>query len=50
MDRTFFSTEIEARRELARLGRLNKYSYEPQLIQVYLLNDPRNQTLQQAKQ
>ena len=41
MEKTFFPTEIEARRELARLGLVSKNHYHPQLIQFYVLNDPR---------
>ena len=33
MKRPFFPTEIEARRELARVGLINKNHYRPQMIQ-----------------
>ena len=41
MERAFFPTEIEARREPSCVGLISKHHYHPQLIQVDLLNDPR---------
>ena len=39
MKRPFFPTEIEARRELARVGLISKQHYHPQLIQFDVLDD-----------
>ena len=41
MEEPLFSTEIEACRELARVGLMNNYHYRPQMIQFDLLVDPR---------
>ena len=43
MERPFFPTEIEARRELARVGLISKKQYRPQMIQFEVLDDPRCQ-------
>ena len=40
MGRPFFPTEIEARRELARVALINKNHYRPQMIQFDVLDDP----------
>ena len=50
MERPFFPTEIEARRELARVGLRNKEHYHPQLIQFDILDDPRWQSNIESKQ
>ena len=50
MERPFFPTEIEARRELARPGLIKKHHYHPELIQFSLLNGPRWQSNKEAKQ
>ena len=50
MERTFFPTEIEARRELARTDLISKYQYHPQIIQFDVLDDPRWQANIEAKQ
>ena len=47
MERRFFPTEIEARRELARVGLINKHHYHPKIIQV---DDPSWQANIEAKQ
>ena len=39
MKRPFFPTEIEARRELARVGLINKHHYRAQMIQFDVLDD-----------
>ena len=41
MERTFFQTEIEARREIARVGLISKNQYRPQMIQFDVLDDLR---------
>ena len=41
MKKSFFPTEIEARRELARAGLISKHHYHPQMIQFDVLVDPR---------
>ena len=40
MERPFFPREIEARRELARVGLISKNPYRPQMIQFDVLDDP----------
>ena len=40
MERIFFPTKIEARRELARVGLISKDLYRPQMIQFDILDDP----------
>ena len=49
MERPFFPTEIEARRELARVGLINKNHYSPQMIQFDVLDDPRWQAIIEEK-
>ena len=34
IERPFFPTEIEARREIARVGLISKHHYHPQIIQL----------------
>ena len=50
MEGPIFLTEVKARRELARLGLVNKLPYQTDLIQFDLLNDPRCQRNIEAKQ
>ena len=50
VERTFYPTEIEARRETAGVGLISKHHYHPQLIQIDVLNDPRWQANIEAKQ
>ena len=50
MERTFYSKEIEARRELASVGLISKHHYQPQIIQFDVLDDPRWQANIEAKQ
>ena len=50
MERPFFPTEIEARRELARVGLVSKDHYHPDMIQFDILDDPRWQANIEAKQ
>ena len=50
MERLSFSTEIEARRELARVGLISKHHYYPQIIEFDVLDDPRWQANIEAKQ
>ena len=50
MERPFFPTEIEARRELARIGLISKHHYHPEIIQFDVLDDPRWQANFEAKQ
>ena len=45
MERPFFPTEIEARRELARLALISKHHYHPQIIQFDVLDDPRGELI-----
>ena len=45
-----FPTEIEARRELVRVGLISKNHYRPQVIQVDVLDDPRWQANLEEKQ
>ena len=40
MERPFFPTEIETRRELARVGLINKHHYCPKMIRFDELDDP----------
>ena len=49
MERPFFPTEIEARRELARVGLISKHHYHPQIIQFGVLDDPHWQANIEAK-
>ena len=41
MERPFFPTEIEARRELVCVGRVSKQHYHAQMIQFDVVHDPR---------
>ena len=50
MERPFFPTEIDTRRELASIELITKRHYHPQLIPFGLLNDPRWQANIEAKQ
>ena len=50
MKRPFFPTEIESRRELARIGLISKHHYHPQIMQFDVLDDPRWQANIEAKQ
>ena len=50
MERPFFPTKIEARRELARIGLISEQHYHPQIIQFDVLDDPRWQANDEAKQ
>ena len=50
MERPFFPTEIEARRELTRIGLINKNHYYPQHIQFDMLDDPQWQARIEEKQ
>ena len=50
MERPFFPTEIEARRELARVGFISTHHYHQQIIQFDVLDDPRWQVNIEAKQ
>ena len=50
MERPFFPTEVEARRELARIGLISKHHYHTQMIQFDLLDDPRWQANIEEKQ
>ena len=50
MVRLFFSTEIEARNELARVGLISKHHYRPQMIQFDVLDEPRWQAVLEQKQ
>ena len=45
MELPFFPPEIEARRELARVGLISKYHYRPQILQLDVLDDPRWQAI-----
>ena len=47
MERPFFPTEIQIRREIARVGLISKHHYHPKIIQFDTLDDPR---LQETKQ
>ena len=49
MEKLFFPTKIEARREHARIGLINKERRYPQLNQSDLLNEPRSQANSEAK-
>ena len=40
MERPFFPTDIEACRELARVGLISKHHHTPQMIHFDVLNDP----------
>ena len=50
MERHFFPTEIEARRETARICRINEHHYHTKIKQFDVLNDPRWQADIEAKQ
>ena len=50
MERRFFPTEFEARRELARVGLKSKLHYHPQIIQLVVLDDLSWQANIEAKQ
>ena len=50
MERTFFPTKIEARREIARVGLVNKHHYHSQMKQFDLIRDPRWQANIKDKQ
>ena len=50
MERPFFPTEIEARRERARVGLISKHLYQQQIIQFDVLDDPLWQANIEAKQ
>ena len=50
MERSFFPTEIEARRELARVALIGKNHYRPQMIQFEVLDNPRWQANIEEKQ
>ena len=50
MERPFFPTEIEARRELAHVGLISKHHYRPQMIQFDVLDVPRWQANIEEKQ
>ena len=50
IERHFFPIEIEARRELARVGLISKHHYRPQMIQFDVLDDPRWQANVEEKQ
>ena len=50
MERPFFPTKIEARREIACVGFINKHHYNPQIIQFDVIDDPRWQANIEAKQ
>ena len=50
MERPFFPTEIEARRELSRVDLTNKNHYHHQMIQFDVLDDPRWQAYLEEKQ
>ena len=50
MERPFFPTEIEARRELARVCLISKHHYPLQMIQFDVLDDPRWQENIEEKQ
>ena len=50
MEKLFFPTEIEARREIARVGLISKHHYDPQMTQFDVLDDSRWQANIEAKQ
>ena len=50
MERSFFPIEVEARRELARIGLIIKHHYHPQILQFDVLDDPSWQANIEAKQ
>ena len=50
MERPFFPTEFQARRVLARDGRISEHHYRPQMIQFDVLDDPRWQANIEEKQ
>ena len=49
MERPFFPTEIEARRELAHVGLISKQHYDPQIIQFDVIDNPRWQANIESK-
>ena len=50
MERTFFPTEIEARRELASVGLISNHHNHPQMMQFDVLDDPHWQANREEKQ
>ena len=50
MEKPFFPTEIEARRELARIGLISKHHYHLQIIQFDIFDDTRWQANIEEKQ
>ena len=50
MERPFFPTKIEARRELSHIGLISKNHYRPQMKQFDVLDDPRCQANIEEKQ
>ena len=50
MERRFFPTEIEAPRDLSRVGLISSHHYRPQMIQFDVLDDPRWQANRKLKQ
>ena len=50
MERPFFPTQIEARRDLGRVGLISKNHYRPQMVQFDVLDDPRWQAKIEEKQ
>ena len=50
MEKHFFPTEIEPRRELARVGLISKHHYRPQMILFDVLDDSRWQAKIEEKQ
>ena len=50
MEKNFFPTEVEARRELTRVVLVSKHHYHAQMIKCNVLNDQRWQTNIAAKQ
>ena len=50
MERPFFPTEIEASRELACVRPISKHHYRPQVIQFFVLDNPRWQANKEEKQ
>ena len=49
METSFFPTENEARRELARVALISKHHYHPQILQLDVLDGPRWQANIEAK-
>ena len=50
MERPFFPTEIEARREVTRIGLISKHHYYLQIIHIDVLDNPRWQANIEEKQ